>query len=711
MSAATAATPNLAERLAKVCVGLRPELEVSRHVFRRSPAYILRDPITFQTHHLNETDYRIVSALTPERSLKKVFEQLVEGRVLDADDQEGFYRFIVGLNQRGLLSLPVSDGQQLYARYERRKALERHGGPLRYLFHRVPLLRPDDFLNRTMKWFQPLFTRTAFVVWIVAAIASLVVLSIRWRAFCDPLGSMLALQSLPLLWVLLVGLKVAHEFGHAYACKHFGGRVPEMGAYFVLLTPCAYVDASAAWGFPKRSERIIVSLAGMYVESILAMIALVIWCVTEPSLLNSAAQYAIVLSTVVTVGFNINPLMKYDGYFVLTDLLEIPNLAQQAKAETSGWLGRIAMGVPYQSPYRRSTRLGLIAYHLASSAYRVLVTLGICTMFALTVPVLGVGLALFYAFTAIRDAVKHFREFAVRFAETQPRRGRALAMVFGAGLIAPTLVLLVPIPWSRHALGVVAQEDDRVLRAESNGFVQRLNVSEGEKVAQGAMIATLENAELLAAWQTQRAECDRLKCQLQGGLQQSHADAEAIAARLAQAERECTDIARRKEGLVLRAPEAGEVMHLAPLEDVGRYVRVGEPLAEIGSGRWVVRTLLNADGYASAQPKVGQPVEARLSGASSELLQGSVLHVAVAGDRRVDDAALTHLGGGEIAVHADTMEAGESLYEVTIVLDAPASTLRHGMTAQVKFPPRTEALGVRIYHGALRFLNRLRAAV
>ena len=80
MSAATAATPNFADRLAKVCVGLRPELEVSRHVFRRSPAYLLRDPITFQTHHLNETDYCIVAALTPERSLKKVFEQLVEGR-------------------------------------------------------------------------------------------------------------------------------------------------------------------------------------------------------------------------------------------------------------------------------------------------------------------------------------------------------------------------------------------------------------------------------------------------------------------------------------------------------------------------------------------------------------------------------------------------------------------------------------------------------
>lgn len=710
MSAASA-PPQFAERLAKVCVGLRPELEVTRHVFQRRPGYLLRDPITFQTHHLGESDYRIVSSLRPDRTLRKVFESLVAGNVISADDEEGFYRFIVGLNQRGLLSLPVSDGQQLYARYERRKSLERHAGPMRYLFYRVPLLRPDDFLGRTMKWFQPLFTRSAFVTWVVAAIISLTVLAIRWHDFCNPLGSMLALQNLPLLWVLLVGLKVAHEFGHAYACKHFGGRVPEMGAYFVLMTPCAYVDASAAWGFPRRLDRIIVSLAGMYVESILAMGALFIWCVTEPGLLNSAAHYAMVLSTVVTVGFNINPLMKYDGYFVLTDLLEIPNLAQQSKAESSALLKRLALGTPYESPHARGMRVGLIAYSLASGAYRVLITLGICTMFALTVPVLGVGLALFYAFAALRDAVRQLRDFARNARELAPRRGRALAVVGGLGLLVPALVLLMPVPWSRKAVGIIAQDGDRVLRAEAEGFVRSLDVKEGAQVVAGETLATLENPELAVLCQTRRAECARLRYELQGGLQKGHADAEASAARLAQAERELAEAEHQLASLTLRAPEAGEVVFASPLEDAGRFVRTGEPLVEIGRGRWVVRALLNADGYASAKPKAGEPVEARLAGETSQLLRGRILRVAAAGDRRVDDIALTHLGGGEIAVHGDTMEAVEPFYEVIIELDAPVQSLRHGMTAQVKFPPHTATLGMRIYRGALRFVNRLRASV
>lgn len=711
MSAPAAAPVNFAERLARVCVRLRPELEVSRHVFRGQPAYLLRDPITFQTHHLNETDYRIVCELTSDRVLSVVFERLVAGDVLSKDDEESFYRFVVGLNQRGLLSLPVSDGQQLYARYERRKAHERQAGPLRYLFYRVPLLRPDDFLERTVKWFRPLFTRTAFGVWLLGSLAAFAVLWLRWRDFCNPLGSMLALGNLPMLWCLLIGLKVAHEFGHAYACKHFGGRVPEMGAYFVLLTPCAYVDASAAWGFPRRLERIVVSLAGIYVESFLAMAALVVWCATEPGFVNSAAHYAMVLSTVVTVGFNINPLMKFDGYFVLTDLLEIPNLAQQSKAETNGLLRWLALGTPRESPHRRGLRIGLIMYGLASGAYRVLITLGICTMLALTVPVAGVGFALCYAAGAVRDAVRQVRDFLQSPAAMNAQRKRVWAVVGGLGIVAPALLLLTPVPLSRQAVGIVARENDQVLRAEAEGFVRQLAVREGDALAPGGLIAQLENADLASLCRIRRAEAERIRYELRGALQLDHAAAAEAETRLAQAEDEFADAQRKLNALAIRSESGGEVTNVSRLEDTGGYVRVGEPIAEVGRGPWVIRTLLNADGYLAAQPARGQQVQAILMGAADTTLRGRVVRVAAAGDRVVGDVALTHLGGGEIAVQGGTMEAVEPLYVVTIELDEPPDALRHGMTAQVKFPPRTDALGMRLYRGALRFLNQLRAAV
>ena len=153
------------------------------------------------------------------------------------------------------------------------------------------------------------------------------------------------MSNVPILWTLLVGLKTFHELGHAYACKRFGGTVPEMGAMIMMGTPCAYVDASSSWSFPKRWHRMIVALAGMYFESMLAMVALVVWLCTDTGQLHSAAQYAIVLSTVVTIGFNANPLMRYDGYFILCDLLNFPNLHRDAKASSSSFIKWILYGI------------------------------------------------------------------------------------------------------------------------------------------------------------------------------------------------------------------------------------------------------------------------------------------------------------------------------------------------------------------------------
>jgi hypothetical protein len=353
----------------------------------------------------------------------------------------------------------------------------------------------------------------------------------------------------------------------------------------------------------------------------------------------------------------------------------------------------------------------LIAYAIAASAYRVLVVLGICTMLALTVPVAGVGLALFYAFTAVRDAVKQLREFLKNSREAAPHRARAIA-VFGAlGLIVPLAMLCVPLPWSRHAVGIVARDQDRVLRAEASGFLKQLFVQEGDQLAPGQEIAALENAEATAVLRSVRAECARLRIELRGSLQTNHAEAAPIAARLAQAERELAAAERTVNELTIRTAEGGVVMNVATLDDEGRFLEVGEPVAEIGRGQWVIRALLNSEGYAAAHPAVGQPVTARLHSAGTLDVTGKILRVAAAGERRVEETALTHLGGGEIAVRPETMEAIEPFYEVTIALNSAHIPLQSGVTASVKFPPQTEALGMRIYRGALRFLNRLRASV
>jgi putative peptide zinc metalloprotease protein len=330
MAEPQAAPSDLGAKLGDVRASVRPNLDLSRHVFSGKPTYVVRDPITAQTHRFSAQDYQLFISVDQTRTLKESVELLIKQKRITPEQTDDFYRFVVHLHQMGLLTLPLSDGSTLYNRYKQRVDAQKKGKFMKLLFMKVPLAKPDKWLGTTKHIVAPLFTMTAFWIWLACAITCSMVLLVNWREFVNPLGTMLTLSNVPILWILLVGLKTFHELGHAYACKRFGGTVPEMGAMIMMGTPCAYVDASSSWSFPNRWHRMTVALAGMYFESMLAMVAVVVWLCTDTGQLHSAAQYAIVLSTVVTIGFNANPLMRYDGYFILCDLVNIPNLHRDA---------------------------------------------------------------------------------------------------------------------------------------------------------------------------------------------------------------------------------------------------------------------------------------------------------------------------------------------------------------------------------------------
>ena len=233
--------PAIAARLGKTRVELRPDLDVSRHVFRGKPCYILQDPLTFQSHRFSIEDYRVLTSLSSDQDLCDTFLLLVRMGLLGEADEERFYRFVYSLHKKSLLKLPISDDGTLYKRHVARKRQKQKAAAKSVLFWRIPVWNPNRFLNRTMGAMRPFFSRTAFIVWaLVVGTGSLMIFQ-NWSEFMAPTGDIFSGPNLPLLWITLIVLKVAHEFGHAYACKHYGGHVPEMGVFLIVFTPCAYV--------------------------------------------------------------------------------------------------------------------------------------------------------------------------------------------------------------------------------------------------------------------------------------------------------------------------------------------------------------------------------------------------------------------------------------------------------------------------------------
>ena len=252
------------------------------------------------------------------------------------------------------------------------------------------------FLTRTaprMKW---LFSQGFVAIWLVAAVAALSIVFNRTDEFFKPFNSLLATENLPFLWLSFIGLKIWHELGHGYACKIYGGAVPEMGMLLICGTPAAYVDASAAWSFPERWKRLTVMLGGMYFESIVAIPAVFVWAFSASPMLSSCAYQLVMMASLITVLFNANPLMKYDGYFIAGELLGIQNLRGRSDQLIKDGLKKLFLGLePKASTLSFRERVILLVYGVAASIYKTLLVISIAVIIAMKFPFVGLALAAF----------------------------------------------------------------------------------------------------------------------------------------------------------------------------------------------------------------------------------------------------------------------------------------------------------------------------
>lgn len=706
----SASTQTLAARLGQARVGLRADLETSRHLFRGEPAYVLRDPVTFQSHQFTAEDYSILVCLGAQRTLSETFDLLVEQGIVAADEQENFYRFIASLHQMGFLNLPISDEKALYKRHQARNAAKRKQLWMAFISYQFPGVNPDAFLDRTVRYFRFIFTPWFFLFWLALIGLAGYVAAANWRQFTEPLGGIFTVGNIAALWSTLIILKLFHEAGHAYACKNFGGHVPETGILLMLMTPCAFVDASACWGFTRKSHRLIVCLAGMYVELMIAAVAVLIWSTTEPGPLNSLCYNIVLLASVTTIAFNINPLMKFDGYYILMDMLEVPNLRQKSTSYATGVLKSLLLGIPNpHKPAGWSLKATLLSYGVLVSLYRISVTLGIATMIALQYFWLGITLGAAYL------GMEFFRILANTLRclwwsrETQPVRVRAVAISIILLLVLPAAAIFTPVSSSVHSQGIVGRLRQQTIRAELPGVVHQVIAQTGRDVEPGQPLVMLDSSapqELLIQTQANLATARLL---LQAASVEPPAVRQEHSRHVELYQNQLIERRNHLEKLTIRATEPGHLVDCMEPSHLGSYIQPGQPIATLVSGPLTVTMLLDESQMADARPFVGQPVRFRPPGFPLRTYNGSVIRIVPAGSADVDHPALAMPGGGAIPVDAQGIKALRTLFTVVIQMDEPPAglNLQHGLRGNVEFPGLTEPLGAKALRSLVRFIDRL----
>ncbi|MBI5866093.1 MAG: HlyD family efflux transporter periplasmic adaptor subunit, partial [Planctomycetes bacterium] len=473
---------------------------------------------------------------------------------------------------------------------------------------------------------------------------------------------------------------------------------------------CAYVDATAAWGFPNKWNRLVVSLAGMYVESIVASVAVFVWAFTDPGLLHSVAYNAMLTASIVTVLFNINPLMRYDGYYILADLIEIPNLRQKAAQTFASVAKRIFLGLRTSPPTAgRLARSFLLAFGVASLGYRALLLIGIGAALAYKCGFIGLMAACFYVALAVVGAMKKLLRYLWKDEETAPRRKRAVACGVCTIVGLPLALLAAPSSPNVFAPAVVAAEKQATVRTDVPGFIERIGVEVGQSIHCGDLIAWLGDDDAQLA--VRQAECDVEKSQLiiEANLAADPATAAVESELLSQYERVAQKSRADLAALSVRAPFEGRVVQSIRRNDIGRFLHKGEPLATIISGRWQAQVLLSEHEFASVQPRPDGRVWFRSSLDPTREFRGRIVTVEPGGARVIQEIGLTQLAGAGIAVDPLTNSAERPFFRVTVELEAGPNELQLGQTGSARFRGEWEPLGVNLIRSVLRFSNRILA--
>ncbi len=710
MAVSEASEPSLAGRMGDVVVSMRSELRVTRTVFRGDPSYIVRDPITFQAHKFAPDEYEVFVALQSVRPLSEVFTELREGGRVEPEDEEGFYGFVLHLYRIGLLNLPIPDHSSLYQRFELKQGLARRQKILGFLFMQVPLFSPDAFLDRTERYVRPIFSRAGFALWSALMAVMLVIVAARWSDLTKPLLTLLDLGNLPWLAAILVTLKILHEFGHAYACKVFGGRVPEMGVILIVGTPCAYVDASAAWGFPRKLHRVFVSLAGMYVEVAVGALALVAWSLTSASFVNSLAYQVFMMSTVVTVLFNVNPLMRYDGYYVVSDLVEVPNLRARCQARVLSWLKRVALGLPRQGDgMKRGLGAFLTVFGVASAIYKFVLVTGICALIATKVYFLGLAIAGFYLTTTLGGTLWKAGRYLWGAEETAPVRTRAAVVGVLGAVLVPAGVVAVPVPLPARPAGIVTALEESILRTESGGFLRSVEARVGEPVGGGEPLVRLDNPETIERVAEARAELEILELEIHQGAVLDRRVAQQIEKRRSYFRGVLDNAVGRMNGLDVSSEAGGTLLRLDCSRIPGTFLEEGTEIGLIGRGPWVGRFLIDEETFTHLRIELGDSVTCRAASAPARAFEGRVLSIAPAATREIVQAALTNLGGGAIVVDPESRRSDRAYFEIVLSFtEEDRDHLRHGLTLVAQFDAEARTLARHVYVRILSFLDALR---
>ena len=688
-------------RIAPLKPELREHVELHRHYYRGSRTYMLQDMSTGAFHRFGPEVYDVIGQMDGKRTLDEIWQASVEQLGDDAPTQDDVIRLFGQLHGADLLRCDVTpDSLEVFRRFSHQRRQDWKKRVLNPMSIRLPLLDPEKFLERFEFLVRPLFSWAGFLLWSITIGLAVVLAGMHWGAITENVvDRVLNPWNLVIMFFTYPVVKILHEFGHAFATRIRGGEVHELGIIFLVLMPVPYVDATASAGFRDKHHRVLVGAAGMMVELFLAAIALFVWLNVETGIVSAIAYNVMLIGSVSTLFFNGNPLLRFDGYYMLADAIEIPNLG----VRSTRYLNYLAMRYLYRmenvsSPVSAPGEAAWFAFYgIAAFVYRLIIMFAIALFVAGKFFIIGVLLAIWALVMQLVMPLWRHINFLMHDARLTELRTRALAINATGIAGVAGILLLLPVSLWTMAEGVVWLPEQSHIRAGADCFITEVLVDDDSTVESGEAVINCEAPLLTSKVELHGARLDELRAQYQLERTRDRVEAESIRQDMQAVEQELAVAREQQQELTMRAQVEGTVIIPDAGDLPGRFVRRGETIAYVATDDAVRARVVVAQGNFGLVRRNTEQVSLRPANALGKVYPAAISREVPAASESLPSKALGTGGGGNVPIDpadASGLRAMDTIFQVELELAEDFPTDYYGQRVYVRFEHGTEPLAL-----------------
>lgn len=701
-------------RVAHARLSLLPAVVVQKQTFRGREWYVLRDAYTHRFFRITKQAYTFVSRLDGRRTVEEAWEGCLAQMPSEAPGQEEVMQLLSQLHQSNLLhhdSTP--DSVTIFGRFREQKRRELLGKFVGFLSIKIPLWNPNHWLNahrRLAHWVVSV--PSALLMAAVMAIGVFVALSNTERLWNQAEG-FFALGNLFWLYVCIAVMKTLHELGHALVVKRFGGDVHRVGIMLLLLMPLPYVDATGSWAFRQRSKRALVGAAGIIVELVLAGLGALVWANTGPGLVSSLAFNVMVIGSVSSLLFNGNPLLRFDAYYVLSDLVDIPNMYQMSGQQWRYLADRYLLGTPdIESPAGDAGEWWWITvYGVVSFAYRLLVFATILFVLADHVFVAAV---LFLAIMLFMGVLNPIKKWVVYLRSPAVERNRRRAVGVSLLLALSPFVLLGAIPWtdSIRAPGLVESVESTRVSSQAAGRLDAIETPHGAVVRQGQVLVRLSNPEMDQEMRLLQARLTELTVSHDLAIEKAPAELRHLQERIDTTRLRIEELTQRQQAMVVRAAHDGTWWAPELHEKANNWLPRGQALGDLTNPAALrMSAVISQEQANELFERPVQGIELVLNNRSHVKLRPSRIEVMPYRREQLLSPALGWQAGGAVAVRPDDpkgVQALDPFFELYAWFEPPADDVKtlDGMTGWLRIPLPSKPLAMQATRSMQQLLQK-----